>query len=170
MLTDFNCNILNIDRHRAISACAPSAASLNENLIRDIELLGSLGFHKLIYQIHFDSNKDILFYIKKKAKSIEQEIKKISSRQLSAKFSFHSVIVTYLTEETPFLKDLNSLIVPKTNYIFLELPFGNFPDKLFVTINKLLYTKNLLPVFTNFHVFCSLYDAITIEKLINIKK
>ena len=169
MLTDFNCKILSTDNKRFSPSDSLISLSSNDTLIDDIELLGSLGFHRLVCQIFFDQDKDILYYVKRKSKSLEQSFKKLTSRKLSGKYSFHCVIVTYLTEDTPFLKDLHSLVLKGTNYIFLELPWGSFPDRLHITINKLLYTKNLLPAFTNFHIYTSVYAPDTIQKLINIK-
>ena len=169
MYTDFNCKILTTDNKRFSPDDSLISLTDCDTSLDDIKLLGSLGFHRLVAQLHFNQDKDILRYVKIKARSIEQNLKKLTSRKLSGKFSFHAVIVTYLTEDTPFLEDIDSLILKDTNYIFLELPWGHFPDKLHITINKLLYTKNLLPVFTNFHVYASVYDQTTVQKLINIK-
>ena len=140
MLSDFNCQILCTDNPGFLfDSSSSNNLDLKKKLIEDIELLGSLGFHNLICQIHYDPNRDVLYYTKKKIKDLELHLKKTTARCLSGKFRIHAVPVTYLSEDTPYIKHLDKLVLRGTNYIFLELPMGQFPDKLAVSINKLLY-------------------------------
>ena len=171
MLSDFNCEILNIEKYITNFSDQRQFTDVEweKKFIEDIELLGSLGFHNLVYQIPFDPDADILYYTNKRIKYIEHQLKSATSRKLSAKFKMIAVPVVYLTDETPFLKRLDKLILRSTNYIFLELPFGHFPDSLAVAINKILYKRNLLPIFTNFHIYTSFYDNDVIQRLVNIK-
>lgn len=170
MLSDFNCQILNIEkRNNFVSDSLYSDFEQEKRFLCDIERLGSLGFHRLIYQVPYDPDRDILSHLNKKIKTVEQSLRKITSRRLSAKFIMRAVLVTYLTDETPYLKNIEKTIVPESNYIFLELPWGHFPDKTAVTINKLLYSNKLLPIFANFHLYSALYDADAVQRLISIK-
>lgn len=169
MLSDFNCQILDTQKFKPLFNSAGDCIDQNESLIKDIELLGSLGFHRLICQVPYDPNSDVLYYTFRKIRFIEKHLKQITSRKISGRFQVSAFPVTYLNKDTPYLRDLNKILVPNTNYLFLELPWGHFPDSLAVSINKLLYEKKLLPIFSNFHIYLAIYNAQAISKLINIR-
>lgn len=171
MLSDFNCKILNLEKNKSNYFDPYHSADIEweKKFIEDVELLGALGFHNLVCQIPYDSDADILYYTNKRIKYIEHQLKSATSRKLSAKFKMVAVPVVYLTDETPILKYLDKLVLRSTNYIFLELPFGHFPDSLAVAINKILYKRNLLPIFANFNLYTSICDNDVIQRVINIK-
>ncbi len=171
MLSDYNCRILDIIDRRAFVSSSDSKLSpqSEELLIDNINKLGALGFHKLICPIRHEMRLRVPLRTKRMTKELELKIKQITSRRLSGKFKIQVVPVTDLTVDTPYLKDLKYLIVPKTNYIFLELPFGQFPEELAATINKILYVNKLIPVFTNFQIYAWMYKEEDVKRLINIK-
>ena len=168
MLSDYNCKILNIDRYKLHLGDEAVLKNEFQNMINDINTLGALGFHKLVCQIKYNdavspssAKKDIL--------SLSRRIHKELSHRLSGKFNISIVPSVYLSENIPYVKDIDHLTVSKTNYIFLELPFPEMPDYIPGAINKILYANKLLPVFTDFHIYNALYDVSEINKLINIK-
>ena len=127
MLSDYNCKILNIDRYKLHLGDEAVLKNEFQNMINDINTLGALGFHKLVCQIKYNdavspssAKKDIL--------SLSRRIHKELSHRLSGKFNISIVPSVYLSENIPYVKDIDHLTVSKTNYIFLELPFPEMPD------------------------------------------
>lgn len=168
MLSDYNCRILNIDRYKLHLGDDSILKNEFQKMIDDINILGSLGFHKLVCQVKYnffssasDTNKSIT--------SLKHLIKKETAHRLLGKFNISVVPTVYLAEDTPYIKDLKALTVPKTNYIFIELPFSDTSEYVPQAINKILYSLKLIPVFTDFHIYNSTYDYDEINRLINIK-
>ena len=168
MLSDYNCKILNIDRYKLYLGDDSLLKNEFTKMVEDINILGSLGFHKLVCQIPYNTSVSPS-YAKKHVASLKRRILKESTHRLSAKFNISVVATVYLSEDAPYVKGLDSLTLPKTNYIFLELPFSDSSGYIPSSINKILYSCKLLPIFTNFHICNALYDPDEIKKLINIK-
>lgn len=169
MLSDFNCKILDIDRYKFYLGDESTLSIEAQKLINDINILGSCGFHKLILQIKADPFLPPYAY-KNSALKIIQRVNKETFHKLSGKFSIYTVPVLYLTEETPFAKDLEKFTAFKSNYIFFELPHADLiSDQLFISINHLLYKRNILPVFAEIQKYLDTYSAIDINRIINIK-
>ena len=168
MLSDYNCKILNIDRFKLHLGDEIVLKNEFQKMIDDINLLGSLGFHKLVCQTRYNhyiptSN------VKQSILALKRRIQKEVAHRLSGKFNISVVPTICLSSDTPYIKNLRALTLPKTNYIFLELPFSEMSEHMHTAINKILYTQKLLPVFTEFHIYSSFYEADDINKLINIK-
>ncbi len=168
MLSDYNCRILNIDRYKLHLGDNDVLKNEFQKIIDDINILGSLGFHKLVCQVKYNVLNSSL-NTKKSVTSLKRLIKKETSHHLVGKFNISVVPTVYLAEDTPYIKDLKALTVTKSNYIFIELPFSVPSEYVPQAINKILYSLKLLPVFTNFHVYNSTYDMGEINRLIGIK-
>lgn len=169
MLSDFNCKILDIDKYKFYLGDESVLLIEAQKLINDINILGSCGFHKLTLPIKTDPLSP--FYIYKKSSSkIIQYVKSQTAHKLLGKFSIYTVPVLNLTEETPFLENLEKFTAYKSNYIFFELSDKNeFSNQFFVSLNHLLYKQNILPVFVNIqkHLGTTINDDI--NRIINIK-
>ena len=168
MLSDYNCKILNINRYKLHLGDDSLLKNEFQKMIDDINLLGSLGFHKLVCQIRY-SNSVSTSIAKQSILSLKRRIRKEVAHRLSGKFNISVVPTVCLSVDTPYIKNIKALTVPRTNYIFLELPLPDMPEYLPGVINKILYIQKLVPVFTEFHVYTSLYKPDEINKLINIK-
>ena len=168
MLSDYNCKILEIDRYHLIFDEPGDLLFEFQKIIDDINLLGSCGFHKLVFQFKhpFAQSPTIT---QKSIRASLNLLKKYTSNQLLGRFKIFGVPVICLTEDTPYIINLEALSVAKTNYIFLELPIDHFNNRLAIALNRILYNKKLLPVFTDFHVYSSLYKNDELDKLIKIK-
>ena len=162
MLCDYNCKILNIDRCKLFLEDKSLLKNEFEKIILDINELGSLGFHRLVSPVRYDNSKNGLA-------SLNNIFQKEIIKCLNGKFSLSFVPLIYLSEETPYIKNIQNLTAAKSDYIFLELPFSNMPEYLPLAINKILYGCKLFPVFSDFHVYTAIYDTQDIEKLVNIK-
>ena len=168
MLSDYNCKILNIDRYKFHLGDDSVLKNEIQKMIVDINTLGSLGFHKLVCQIPY-KNSTTPSNAKKYITLLKRRIHKEIAHRLSGKFNISLVPTVYLSQDTPYVKNLKALTIPKTNYIFLELPFSDMPEYVPGAINKILYYQKLIPVFSEFHIYNSLYTNDEINKLINIK-
>ena len=168
MLSDYNCKILNIDRYKFHLGDDSVLKNEFQKMIDDINSLGSLGFHKLVCQIPYNSSLNPS-NSKKHISLLKRRIHKELAHRLFGKFNISAISVLYLSEDAPYINNIKSLTIPKTNYIFLELPFSDMPEYVPVAINKILYTQKLIPVFSEFHIYNALYKADEINKLINIK-
>ena len=169
MLSDFNCKILDIDRYKFYLGDETILSIEAQKLVDDINLLGSCGFHKLIHQIKTDPTSPYYVY-KNAAAEIIRRVKKESVNKLSGKYSFYTVPVLCLNEDTPFIKGLESFTALNDNYIFFELPpADDLTDQLFVSLNYLLYQRRIIPAFTNIQAYLNTYSVSDINRIINIK-
>ena len=168
MLSDYNCRILNIDRYKLYLGDESALKAEFQKIIDDVNILGSLGFHKLVCQVKHNFLSPASS-TKKYIASLKRLIRKETAHRLEGKFNIHVVPSVYLSEDTPYIKDIKNLTAPKTNYIFLELPFANMPEYIPQAINKILYSQKLIPVFTDFHIHNSIYSAEEINRLVSIK-
>ena len=168
MLSDFNCYILEIDRFKLISSLPNAWEIEKQKIYKDVDLLGKLGFHKLVLQVDYRNSLPPL-QARRALTELKIKYEKEILRGIIKHFRLHIVPVLYFTEELPFFKGLKYLTAEKTNYIFLELPLGRNFDRLAVAINQLLYTKKLCPVFVNFQTYTTAYPTSDIQRLINIK-
>ena len=117
MLSDYNCKILNINRYKFHLGDDSLLKNEFQKMIDDINLLGSLGFHKLVCQVRYNdsmptsSAKQSILFLKRR-------IRKEVAHRLSGKFNISLVPTVCLSAETPYIKNIKALTVPKTNYIF----------------------------------------------------
>ena len=169
MLSDFNCKIFNTDR---LSLLDPDCdltihtAQINS----DLSILDSFGIHRLFCQVsHIEDiplNKTL-----SKITALESSIKLSVNPSMRRRFVINVVPSIHLSENAPFIRNISSLTVENSNYIFIDLPISLiYPDFIDGAINKILYNCKLRPIFNNFQDFASVYrDTAALERLINIK-
>lgn len=162
MLCDYNCRILDLDRCKLHLYDEALLKDEFEKTIADINALGSLGFHRLVCPVKCDNSKSSI-------SSLNNIFQKEIIKNLNGKFSLSLIPLIYLSEDLPHTKNIHNFTVPRSNYIFLELPFSSMPEHVPIALNKILYSCRLLPVFSEFHVCTATYDSKDVEKLINIK-
>lgn len=165
MLSDYNCKIFEINKYRAFLGKYDTQDVDIANLISDVEALGKCGFHRLI-SLFCHRPYNSVSQTKRAVISLNKKIKE-TVRLNNFKISF--VPSVFLTEDAPYIKNIGSLAIPHSNFIFVESPVPEMPDYYPITINKLLYHCKLIPIFSNFQACCVLYPHQEIEKLIRIK-
>ena len=166
MLSDYNCRIFESDRYNSIFNKYNSPEAEIAHIIDDIKILGSCGFHRLVSLIDHRPTDSV----SQALHSIDLTRKKISShiRGDLARISFYPSV--FLSEELPYTKNIKSLALPRTNYIFIKSPIPEMPSYYPSAINKLLYSLDLIPVFCNFQICNILYPPHEIEKLLRISR
>ena len=168
MLSDHNCRIFDINRFDYLNHDSDEILTLElEKAKADIALMATRGFHNFFCPIRH--NQDIsVSYTKANIKRLETFARKFSPRGFG-KITITPVPKIYLSPEAPYIKNLSSLTIKKSNYIYVELPLDFNPDHVPSTLNKLLFTCRLIPIFTEFQLYAMLYDPDEIRKMLRIK-
>ena len=169
MISDFNCKIFNTDRLNLLDPSVDVELAA-ERINSDLEILDSLGIHRLFCQVPY--NEDLtLNKTFSKMTALEKFIRSSVNRSIRKKFTISVVPSIHLSENAPFITDIDSLTVVNTNYMFVDLPISVvYPDYLDGTINKILYNCKLLPIFNDFHNFSYIHqNTPELERIMKIK-
>ncbi len=109
-----------------------------------IELQKKNGIKKIALTSHFYSYKESAEEFLKRR---EEKFILFSEIFKNLSIEFKTASEVYISSNLLNIEDLSSLCYKDTNYMLLELPFtGPFKEKLFNTVEKLIFNKNIIPV------------------------
>jgi hypothetical protein len=132
------------------------------------DLLVPLDIKNFVFIHDFNFCVDNLSLTIDKFKSYSRHLSTISPRNTHIKVSANLPLIDNAVEN-PDLKRLR--VSNKYNPIFVSIPiFQDFSDNRFATeLNKLLYRKNLFPIFTSYEHQIKSSDSEFIYKLLQVK-
>jgi hypothetical protein len=166
MLSDYNCKIFESNKYDLLFNDYRSPELELAEIASDIQMLGVCGFHRLICLIDHRADNSAAQTIS----AVHMMRRKFNSiiRGDSTKISFNPSI--FISEDILNITNIKSLAIPRSDYIFVRSPIPEMPDYYPTVINKLLYSLNLIPIFSDFHICNMLYPSNELEKLLRIPK
>ena len=167
MICDFDCKIFNVNRFD-LTVDNLTASHWSERFLNDLEILDRCSIHRIACTVRHNedqSTKNTLVRVNDFNKFIKQSI----GVEAFNKFKIQVYPRLFLSEDSPYIKNISKLTIGNTNRIFLELPLFHDPAYLDESINKILYNCRLVPIFTDFQNYNLIYPTETIDKLIRIR-
>ena len=168
MLSDFNCRLFELNRFEIFDADRDGLLSIElEKIKKDIASLSKCGFHTFYCPIRYNDNFSVSHTLQ-----ITRKLREISRNAIPrdcGKIAVYFVPRICVSPDVPYIKNISSLCVKKTNYIFVELPLDLTPTYIPETLNKLLYSCHLKPIFSEFQLYVEIYDPSEIKKMLRIK-
>ena len=168
MFSDYNCRIFDTCKFESLKNDGADVSLLPEfeNIKKDIEAMTRIGFHTFYCPIRYNDSISVT-QTQRSLLKLKKYFQKVIPRNCG-KISVNFVPQLYLSSDAPYIKNISALAIKNSNRVFVELPLELNPDYIPETLNKLLFSCRLLPIFLEFQLFVAIYDPTEIEKMLRI--